>query len=113
MALVASLALAAAPIHVPTASAQTPMPVQVKTGGGASSYVLPVVIGVVIGAIAVPMLVTAVTDMTMMGAAPAAAPAGAAAAAAPAAGWTWHTVLTMPEVIGGVVGGIAGYSFSR
>ena len=41
-----------------------------------------------------------------------AAPAGAAINVAER-GWGWRTLLATPAVVGGVVGGIAGYVFAR
>ena len=72
----------------------------------AEAEVLPVVVGVVAGAIVWPYLV------------PAAAVAEAPAAAAgwgwnEAASWQWQHALAMPAVVGGIIGGLLGYAVGR
>ncbi len=107
MTSVVSLALAGAPGWVPSASAQ-PVPMQSEARSGMVHYIVPVVVGVVIGALVVPMVMPAVVPATLQ---PAVAMAPAAAATATA--WTWHSMITMPAVIGGVAGGLVGYAVAR
>lgn len=138
--VVASMALLAAQSLAPFAAAQQVTPVPARES--ANGYVVPVLIGVVAGALIWPLLVPAAADAVIAGGAAGAAPFGGAAAvdaaapaaAAPAAlelgapagtavppagmaavdnGWGWRTVLALPAVVGGLIGGVLGYAVAR
>jgi hypothetical protein len=114
-----ALALVGAPVLVPDASAQQIPPTSTQDNSEAD-YVVPIIIGVMLGALAWPLVapaavITADNVVAAGGAggvvARAAPIAGAAAApAAAAAAWTWRSALAMPAVIGGLVGGLLGYA---
>jgi hypothetical protein len=117
-----SFALVGAPVLVPGACAQQ-IPLPSAQGSNEADYVVPIVIGVVLGALAWPLAApaAAITADNVVAAAGAgavaarAAPiAGAAAApAAAAAAWTWRSALAMPAVVGGLIGGLLGYTAAR
>ncbi len=119
---VLSFALLGAPVFAQGAAAQQTPPAAEQSSSEAD-YVVPIVVGVVFGALAWPLVApaAAITADNVVGAGGArvvaarAAPiAGAAAApAAAAAAWTWRSVVAAPAVVGGLIGGLLGYAVVR
>ncbi|MEA2739197.1 MAG: hypothetical protein QOH05_2504, partial [Acetobacteraceae bacterium] len=67
LAVATSLALAGSPVLAPVASAQAAMPMPAEQGGGAGSYIVPVVVGVIVGALVWPLIVPAAADAAIVG----------------------------------------------
>lgn len=130
--LVASAALLAAPLASSPALAQGrgPMVATPELTGG---YLMPVMVGVMVGALVWPLVVAAAAETVVVGgatrmAAPAGAAVapvaagvaaaaeavGAAGAAIPAAAATgWQAVLATPAYVGAIMGGLVGYIVAR
>jgi len=117
-----SLALLGAPVFAQAAAAQQ-TPSASEQSSSEADYVVPIVIGVLFGALAWPLVapaaaITADNVVAAGGAGAVAARAApvaraAAAPAAAAAAWTWRSVLATPAVVGGLIGGLAGYAATR
>jgi predicted deacylase len=112
LTLTLSATLVFAPVAAPTARAQQPTSAN-PPGDTTVSYVVPIGIAVVLGALAWPLVAPAVAitaDNVAAGGAGTIA-ARAAAPAVRAATWTWNSVLAS-RVVGGVVGGLAAYGLT-
>ena len=116
----AAAGLVAAPLLAPPAHAQVvltqataPIPMAMPETPS-STYLVPIVIGVVAGALVWPLLLPAETVAVGAVAAAPGMPAVVDVAAVPAPGvWGWRSVLAAPAVAGGIIGGLLGYAVAR